>query len=239
MRYQRLRVLDFWRIFSHVKIRKMPVSYTHLLYTRFSNYKNSKKWFVLYLVVLAFCLFFFPIVNANGSRVWFLFSWMLWKSSLVILIAMIGLFCRNLSISFKNWVTQLCSLREDEPLVDFLLLWIIVSVFMWVMDWVNIPLASGVTQKVWLINGQVIIDGLLLLGWLVWSFVTLRKMSSKSTKRDVYKRQQPMKKPQVTSPVRAPNTEQIVTKKNRILDPPKIIGWCGSVALNGLLHLRV
>lgn len=96
---------------------------------------------------------------------------------------MIGLFCRNLSISFKNWVTQLCSLREDEPLVDFLLLWIIVSVFMWVMDWVNIPLASGVTQKVWLINGQVIIDGLLLLGWLVWSFVTLRKMSSKSTKR--------------------------------------------------------
>jgi len=153
------------------------------LYTRFSNYKNSKKWFVLYLVVLAFCLFFFPIVNANGSRVWFLFSWMLWKSSLVILIAMIGLFCRNLSVSFKNWITQLCTLREDEPLVDFLLLWIIVSVFMWVMDWVNIPLASGVTQKVWLINGQVLIDGLLLLGWLVWSFITLRKMSSKSTKR--------------------------------------------------------
>lgn len=54
---------------------------------------------------------------------------------------------------------------------------------MWVMDWVNIPLASEVTQKVQLINGQVLIDGLLLLGWLVWSFITLRKMSSKSTKR--------------------------------------------------------
>ncbi len=153
------------------------------LYTRFSNYKNTKKWFVLYLIILCFCLFFFPIVNANGTRVWFLFSWMLRKSSLVILIAIIWLFCRNLSISFKNWITQLCALREDEPLVDFLLLWIIVSVFMWVMDWVNISLASWVTQKIWLINGQVLIDGLLLLGWLVWSFISLRKTSSKSTKR--------------------------------------------------------
>jgi hypothetical protein len=35
------------------------------LYTRFSNYRNTKKWFVLYLIVLAFCLFFFPVVEAN------------------------------------------------------------------------------------------------------------------------------------------------------------------------------
>jgi hypothetical protein len=74
-------------------------------------------------------------------------------------------------------------LREDEPLVDFVLLWIVVSVFMWVLDWSNIAMASGVTQKVWIINGQVLIDGLLLLWWLVWSFMSLRKMSQKSNKR--------------------------------------------------------
>lgn len=54
---------------------------------------------------------------------------------------------------------------------------------MWVMDGVNVSLASGVTQKVWLITVQVLIDGLLLLGWLVWSFLSLWKLSSKSTKR--------------------------------------------------------
>ena len=153
------------------------------LYTRFSNYKNTKKWFVLYLVVLAFALFFFPIIDANGDKVWFLFSWMLWKSSLVILIAMVGLFLWNLSISFKGWITKLCALREDEPLVDFVLLWIIVSVFMWVMDWAYIAMASGVTQKVGLLNWQVAVDGLLLLWWLVWSFISLRKVSQKSNKR--------------------------------------------------------
>ena len=153
------------------------------LYTRFMNYRNTKKWFVLYLVVLAFCLFFFPVIEADKTSVWFLFSWVLWKSSLVILIAMIGLFLWNLSISFKGWITKLCALREDEPLVDFVLLWIIVSVFMWVMDGANIAMANGITQKIVLSNRQVAIDGLLLLWWLVWSFISLRNISQKSNKR--------------------------------------------------------
>jgi hypothetical protein len=65
-----------------------------------------------------------------------------------MLLAMIGLFMRNLSISFKGWITKLCALREDEPLVDFVLLWIIVSVFMGVLDGANIAMISGVTQKI-------------------------------------------------------------------------------------------
>jgi len=153
------------------------------LYTRFLNYKNTKKWFVLYLAILAFCLFLFPIVDANGNGVRFLLSGILWKSWLVMLIAMIWLFLWNLSISFKGWITKLCALREDEPLVDFVLLWIIVSVFMWVIDWSNIAMASGITQKIAIINWQVAIDGLLLLWWLVRSFISLRKMSQKSNKR--------------------------------------------------------
>ena len=153
------------------------------LYTRFLNYKNTKKWFVVYLAVLAFCLFLFPVVDANGTGVRFLLSWMFWKSWLVMLLAMIGLFLWNLSISFKGWITKLCALREDEPLVDFTLLWIIVSVFMGVLDWANISMASGVTQKIWIMNWQVLLDGLLLLWWLVRSFISLRKMSQRSNKR--------------------------------------------------------
>lgn len=163
--------------------RKKMQKFFSKLFTRFSNYRNNKKWFVVYLVVLAICLFFFPVIEANWSNRWFLFSWILWKSSIVILIAMIGLFCWNLSISFKIWVTRLCSLREDEPLVDFLLLWIIVSVFMWVMDWVNVWVASWVTQKIWLNSFQVAIDWLLLLWWLIRSFISLRKLSQKTNKR--------------------------------------------------------
>ena len=176
------------------------------LYTRFLNYKNTKKWFVLYLAVLTFCLFLFPVVNANGSGVRFLLSGMLWKSWLVMLLAIVGLFLWNLSISFKGWITKLCALREDEPLVDFVLLWIIVSVFMWVLDWSNIAVISGVTQKIWIINWQVLIDGLLLLWWLVRSFISLRKMWQKSNKRtkivniveENHQRYEPQRSSQVT-----------------------------------------
>ena len=153
------------------------------LFIRFSNYKNNKKWFVVYLIVLAICLFLFPVIRANWDGIRFLFSRALWKSSLVILIAMLGLFLWNLSISFKTWITKLCSLREDEPLVDFLLLWIIVSVFMWVMDWANIAVSTGITQKIWFVNWWLLIDGLLLLGWLVRSFISLWKSSQKSERK--------------------------------------------------------
>jgi hypothetical protein len=54
---------------------------------------------------------------------------------------------------------------------------------MWVMDGANIAIVSWVTQKVWLITTQVIIDGLLLLWWLIWSLISLRKMSQKSNKK--------------------------------------------------------
>ena len=176
------------------------------LYTRFLNYRNTKKWFVLYLAILAFCLFLFPVVDANGTGVRFLLSGMLWKSGIVMLLAMIGLFLWNLSISFKGWITKLCALREDEPLVDFVLLWIIVSVFMWVLDWANIAMNSGVTQKIWIMNGQVLLDGLLLLWWLVWSFISLRKMWQKSNKRtkivnvveENHQKPEPQKSNQVT-----------------------------------------
>ena len=44
-------------------------------------------------------------------------------------------------------------------------------------------IVSGVTQKVSLLNGQVAIDGLLLLFGLVRSFLSLRKTSQKTNKR--------------------------------------------------------
>ena len=153
------------------------------LYTRFLNYKNTKKWFVLYLAVLAFCLFLFPVVDANGNGVRFLFSKMLCISWFIMLLAMVGLFLWNLSVSARGWITKLCALREDEPLVDFVLWWMIVSVFLWALDWANIAMMSGVTQKVGLLNWQVIIDWLLLFWWLVWCCISLIKVSKKSDKR--------------------------------------------------------
>ena len=54
---------------------------------------------------------------------------------------------------------------------------------MWIMDWASIASVESITTKVKLLNSWVIINGLLLLWGLVWSFISLRKMSQKSNKR--------------------------------------------------------
>ena len=154
------------------------------LVTRFKNYKNTKKSFVLYLAVLTFFLLVFPIVKVAVLKDswWSFWLWDFWKSLFVILIALVGLFCWNLSISFKNWATKLFALRDDEPLVDFLLLWVVVSVFMWIMDGASVSSMSWVSDRVSL-TSWAIIDCLLLLGWLVRSFVSLLKIYNKWSKK--------------------------------------------------------
>ena len=43
-----------------------------------------------------------------------------------------------MSSKFKKLVVQGFSLREDEPLVDFVFLWVILSVFMGMIDTIGI-----------------------------------------------------------------------------------------------------
>lgn len=150
--------------------------------TRFSNYKNTKKYFVVYLVVLTFFLLF-PIIRVNSEYYGLFFS--MWRSLLVILVSLIWLFCWNLSVSFKNRLTKLCSLREDEPLVDFILLWMIVCVFMWIMDVVSQTGSMFFSVKDVQAGLSVIwyVDCLLLLWGLIWSFISLQKVSNKASRR--------------------------------------------------------
>ncbi len=54
---------------------------------------------------------------------------------------------------------------------------------MGIMDGASIASVESITTKVKLLNSWVIINWLLLLWGLIWSFISLRKMSQKSSKR--------------------------------------------------------
>lgn len=146
--------------------------------TRFSNYKNAKKRFVLYLILLTLILLMFPVIKM-GDKGYRMLSFTN-PSSFIVLISIVALFCWNLSTSFKNWVIRLCALREDEPLVDFGLLWMIVCVFMWVIDIVPIIYESYWKVSIWW-NAWLV--WIALLAGLVWSFISVWKVSTKSSKK--------------------------------------------------------
>ncbi|MDR2415337.1 MAG: hypothetical protein LBD75_01670 [Candidatus Peribacteria bacterium] len=87
-----------------------------------------------------------------------------------------------MSTKFKKLMVNLFALREDEPLVDFAFLWVIMSVFMGIVDTVGVT--SVVSERIGLSNWAYFSEILLLIG-LVWSFISLwisAKKTSKKTK---------------------------------------------------------
>lgn len=153
------------------------------LYTRFMNYNNSKKWFVLYLVILSLVLLFFPLIEIKpiGADIttYRLFSTAYLKSLIVVLISLAFLFGWNTSIQFKKKVIELFALREDEPLVDFSLLWVITTIFMGILDTMGIAqnFAGTISLTHWTTVSEI-----LLVGGLVRSFINILKLSKQTTK---------------------------------------------------------
>lgn len=153
---------------------------------RFSNYNNSKKWFVLYLVILAVVLLFFPLVKVEGMRespgasYALLFSGVYWRSLCVIGISLLFLFLWNISTKFKGFIVHFFAVREDEPLLDFAFLWIITSVFMGIVDTVGV--AGTISNRVSLTHWASLSELLLVIG-LVWSFVSLWLSAKRSSKK--------------------------------------------------------
>lgn len=154
------------------------------MYTRFMNYNNTKKWFILYLFVLAFFLLFFPIVKishiSGSAETYGLLSLKFIKSLIVILISLLFLLGWNMSAKFKKRIIDLFALREDEPLVDFALLWVITSVFMGIVDTISIAkdVSGTIDMTVWAFISQ-----LLLLAGLIWAFVIIWQSYKKATKQ--------------------------------------------------------
>ncbi|MDR3169530.1 MAG: hypothetical protein LBU27_07445 [Candidatus Peribacteria bacterium] len=162
------------------------VKFAKKLWKRFSNYNHSKKWFVLYLIILTFILLLPPIVKINGmsgvegSQYSLLFSSAYFRSLIVILISLLFLLGRNISIKFKSFVVYLFALREDEPLVDFAFLWVITSVFMGIVDTVGV--AHIISERISLTSRAVISELLLGVG-LIWSFISLWLSAKKNSKK--------------------------------------------------------
>ena len=147
------------------------------------NYNNSKKWFVLYLVILSLVLLFFPLIEIKpiGADIttYRLFSTAYLKSLIVVLISLAFLFGWNTSIQFKKKVIELFALREDEPLVDFSLLWVITTIFMGILDTMGI--AQNFAGKIILTHWTTVSE-ILLVGGLVRSFINILKLSKQTTK---------------------------------------------------------
>ncbi|MFA5747839.1 MAG: hypothetical protein WC872_01865 [Candidatus Absconditabacterales bacterium] len=142
--------------------------FSKLLY-RFSKYAKHQKIFVLYLFLLIIAFVILPLIKISpvngGAYSVRLLGGHLFKSMLVIFVTIIILLARNLSFRFKNFVISYFGFKENDSLLNFILLRIILTALLGISDTINV--VNGVTQTIHLTGSYYFIQLLLLIGFVL------------------------------------------------------------------------
>ena len=153
---------------------------------KFNRFDLREKVFLVYLLVLFTVLLLFPIITitslrwwANTTRFW------IWNTEylgtmLVVLLSLVVLFWWNLSVKFKNLFSTYFGWKENDSLINFLFLFIIITVFLSIKNTVNI--ASKATSTISFTNWWILILILLLLG-IVFTLVSVVKWAQQTWKK--------------------------------------------------------
>ena len=147
---------------------------------KFDRYNKREKIFIGYLVVLLFFLLVLPIVNVvSTDSSYHLLNWMFSKSALIIFVSMIVLLCNNVSFKFKNLFAFYFGWRENEWLINFIFLFIIVASIFGITDWAHVANTAKQVSATW----WCIFIEILLLLWIVLTLVSVVKNAKETSKK--------------------------------------------------------
>ena len=140
--------------------------------------------FLIYMVVLCFVLLIGPIMKM--SPIWWdvlkfrLFSRSFAWIAIIILLCLVVLIWWNFSTKFKNLFLTYFGGRENDSLINFLFLFIIITVFLSIKNTVNI--ASNATSTISFTKRWIFILILLLIG-IVFTLVSVVKWAQQTWKK--------------------------------------------------------
>lgn len=176
------------RMIKHsATIRKRDIkNKVNVLFHKFMRFTKNQKTFVLYLFGLAFLLLFFPIISIapvadETYRIWLL-SGNFFTTMVIVFISVLFLLWWNMSFRFKNIVINYLGFKENDDLINFVFLWIIIIIFFAIGN--TVKLSQSVTSTIWLTTSYYF-TRIYLLGWLIfclYSVVKWAKAHSGKTK---------------------------------------------------------
>lgn len=152
---------------------------------KFNRFDLREKVFLVYLIVLFFALLF-PIITITSLRWWAATTrFCIWNKEflgtmLVVLLSFVVLFWWNLSVKFKNLFSTYFGWKENDSLINFLFLFIIITVFLSIKNTVNI--ASNATSTISFTSRWIFILILLLVG-IVFTLVSVVKWAQQTWKK--------------------------------------------------------
>lgn len=140
-----------------------------MLLHKFTRFTKQQKTFVLYLFGLAFLLIFLPImtikpVSDDGYSIWLL-NGHFFMTMLIVVLSLAMLFGWNMSFRFKNIIINYFGFKENDSLINFALLWIIVTAFFAIGNTIGVinDVTSTITlSKVYYFTWLYLLAGLIL-----------------------------------------------------------------------------
>ncbi len=140
------------------------------------RFTKDQKTFVLYLFGLAFLLLFFPLISitpvAGESYGVRLLSGYFFTTMVIVFISVIFLLAWNMSFSFKNIIINYLWFKENDDLINFTFLWIIITAFFAIGNTIN--LSGSVTSTITLTNSYYF-TWMYLLGGLIFCLYSVVK----------------------------------------------------------------
>lgn len=157
------------------------------LKNKFNKFNLHEKVFLVYLWILIIFLLLCPIINVTSLRweaasknFYIFWSWEYLWTMLIILISLVVLVWRNLSVKFKNLFSTYFGWKENDSLINFLFLFIIITAFLSIKNTVNI--ASSATSTISFTWLWVFTLVLLLIG-IILTLVSVVKGAQKTGKK--------------------------------------------------------
>lgn len=149
---------------------------------RFAKYKKNQKIFVTYILILAFFIILFPVVrmkwfDSSNSYSVRLISGTYFKTMVIVFLSLFGLVARNISFSFKNLCINNLWFKNNDNLINFSLLWIMVTAFFSISD--TLSITSSFTSTVSMtIRGKLI--QLMLFFGLIFILISIIKSAKQN-----------------------------------------------------------
>ena len=153
---------------------------------KFMTFTKHQKTFVLFLFVFTAAVILLPMLSVeptsddtSGYHLW-IWNLKLFKSFLIMLISLAWLYGRNLHSNVKAFMVKCFGFRESEPILNFMFLWMIVSVYMPMLDIVAfLPTFTG---SIWLSRG-IWVQLLILLVGIIIAIKEVRKAAGQNSQK--------------------------------------------------------
>ena len=153
---------------------------------KFMAFTKHQKTFVLFLFVFTAAVILLPMLSVeptsddtSGYHLW-IWNLKLFKSFLIMLISLAWLYGRNLHSNVKAFMVKCFGFRESEPILNVMFLWMIVSVYMPMLDIVAfLPTFTGsisLSRGIW-------VQLLILLVGIIIAIKEVRKAASQNSQK--------------------------------------------------------